>query len=150
MSEKKPTAAQAPAGAGQASREVVLSFSPDYREVFIDGAVQATTRDGIIRLDLSADRYRPGKVDQVERMIVSRLVMSPATMAQLHRALTDVMGRLRKAGPGQQAPGQPAPGRQAPGNQPPGNQPTSNQASAAARKVVIDATGGKSGQTPPE
>ena len=77
---------------------VVVGFSPDYREVFVDGAVQATTRDGIIRLDLSADRYRPGAPNHIDRMIVSRLIMSRSTMWQLHRALSDVMARTRRAG----------------------------------------------------
>ncbi|NQW10458.1 MAG: hypothetical protein HQ481_11330 [Alphaproteobacteria bacterium] len=76
---------------------VTIVIDPDCRDVFVDGVIGATVRDGIVRLNLVNIRPSLDGSDQ-EHAVVSRLILSRSAVRNLHNALGQVMGRLTRDG----------------------------------------------------
>lgn len=76
---------------------VTIVIDPDCRDVFVDGVIGATVRDGIVRLNLVNIRPTSDGGDQ-EHAVVARLILSRSAVRNLHSALDQLMGRLTRGG----------------------------------------------------
>lgn len=79
-----------PAGVPSDIRIVV---DPDCTEIFVDGVIGATVRDGIVRMNLVNMRSTPNGLGQ-EHAVVGRLILSRSAVRNLHNALGQVMQGL--------------------------------------------------------
>lgn len=76
---------------------VTIVVDPDCHDVFVDGVIGATVRDGIVRLNLVNIRPTSDGSDQ-EHAVVTRLILSRSAVRNLHSALGQLMGRLTRNG----------------------------------------------------
>ena len=72
---------------------VTITVNPDCRDIFVDGVIGATVRDGIVRMNLVNIHTSPDG-NELEHAVVGRLILSRSAARNLHNALCQLMGRL--------------------------------------------------------
>lgn len=77
------------------SAGVTIVVDPHCADIFVDGVVGATVRDGIVRMNLVNIRTRADGSDQ-EHAVVGRLILSRSAVRNLHTALGQVMSGLSR------------------------------------------------------
>ena len=88
--------------AGQAS-DIEVVVDPRCTEIFVDGVIGATVRDGIVRMNLVNIRSTPDGREQ-EHAVVGRLILSRSAVRNLHKALGQVLNGLQRRDDRGQAP----------------------------------------------
>src|SRR5262245_42897307 len=69
----------------------------DAPEIYVDGYHGATFKNGVIKLNFFSDLFDPVQ-DETRRLAVLRLTTSIVTIAQLHKALGDLIESLADKG----------------------------------------------------
>ena len=80
-----------------AAADIKIVVDPDCAEIFVDGVIGATVRDGIVRMNLVNMRSTPDGQGQ-EHAVVGRLILSRSAVRNLHNALGQVMEGLFRRG----------------------------------------------------
>ncbi|UCI06124.1 hypothetical protein [Mesorhizobium sp. B1-1-8] len=70
----------------------------DAPEIFCDGALAISFRQGVLRLALYSDRIDAEDRANVNRVVVGQLAMPSAGFVDLYNQMTSVMARLTQAG----------------------------------------------------
>lgn len=78
---------------GGGKGQVTITVNSDCRDIFVDGVIGATVRDGIVRLNLVNIHSSPDG-NGLEHAVVARLILSRSAVRNLHNALDQLMGRL--------------------------------------------------------
>lgn len=73
--------------------EVTVVVDPNCADIFVDGVIGATVRDGIVRMNLVNLRSTPDGRGQ-EHAVVGRLLLTRSAVRNLHNALGQVMNGL--------------------------------------------------------
>ncbi len=73
--------------------DIRIVVDPQCTEIFVDGVIGATVRDGIVRMNLVNMRSTPDGQHQ-EHAVVGRLILSRSAVRNLHNALGQVMAGL--------------------------------------------------------
>lgn len=73
--------------------DIKIVVDPHCADIFVDGVIGATVRDGIVRMNLVNIRSKPDGREQ-EHAVVGRLILSRSAARNLHNALGQVMGGL--------------------------------------------------------
>lgn len=73
--------------------DIKIVVDPHCSDIFIDGVIGATVRDGIVRMNLVNIRSKPDGREQ-EHAVVGRLILSRSAARNLHNALGQVMSSL--------------------------------------------------------
>ncbi len=90
--------------AGQGS-DIAVVVDPRCTDIFVDGVIGATVRDGIVRMNLVNIRSTPDGRQQ-EHAVIGRLILSRSAVRNLHKALGQVINGLSRRedrGPAPQA-----------------------------------------------
>jgi hypothetical protein len=88
--------------------DVKITINPDCRDIFVDGVIGATVRDGIVRMNL-VNIHASANGNDLEHAVVGRLILSRSAARNLHNALGQLMGRLyRREDEGSRAPADPS------------------------------------------
>ncbi len=89
-----------------APSDIKIVVDPQCAEIFVDGVIGATVRDGIVRMNLVNMRASADGQGQ-EHAVVGRLILSRSAVRNLHNALGQVMEGLFRRGdrPAGQKPG---------------------------------------------
>jgi hypothetical protein len=77
------------------SAGVTIVVDPHCADIFVDGVVGATVRDGIVRMNLVNIRTTADGSQQ-EHAVVGRLILSRSAVRNLHTALGQVMTGLSR------------------------------------------------------
>jgi len=80
-----------------APSDIKIVVDPQCAEIFVDGVIGATVRDGIVRMNLVNMRSTPDGQAQ-EHAVVGRLILSRSAARNLHNALGQVMQGLFRRG----------------------------------------------------
>jgi|GEM_PF-719608 len=80
-----------------ATSDIKIVVDPNCTEIFVDGVIGATVRDGIVRMNLVNMRSTPDGQGQ-EHAVVGRLILSRSAVRNLHNALGQVMEGLFRRG----------------------------------------------------
>jgi len=77
----------------QSQPSLTVTVANDCPDIFVDGVIGATVRDGIVRMNLVNIHSTPTG-EGLEHMVVGRLILSRSAVRNLHNALGQLMGRL--------------------------------------------------------
>lgn len=80
-----------------AASDIKIVVDPNCTEIFVDGVIGATVRDGIVRMNLVNMRSTADGQAQ-EHAVVGRLILSRSAVRNLHNALGQVMEGLFRRG----------------------------------------------------
>lgn len=75
------------------SADITVVMDPNCADIFVDGVIGATVRDGIVRMNLVNIRSTPDGRAQ-EHAVVGRLLLTRSAVRNLHNALGQVMNGL--------------------------------------------------------
>lgn len=73
--------------------DISIVIDPNCADIFVDGVIGATVRDGIVRMNLVNIRSTSDGREQ-EHAVVGRLILSRSAARNLHNALGQVMNGL--------------------------------------------------------
>lgn len=76
-----------------ANTNIIIVENENVKELLVDGILNLTVVNNLPRMSLYAERTTYGK-DEVRRVIVCRLAMTPETVATLHENLGLVLKKL--------------------------------------------------------
>ena len=79
---------------GQGS-DIEVVVDPRCTDIFVDGAIGATVRDGIVRMNLVNIRSTPDGRQQ-EHAVIGRLILSRSAVRNLHKALGQELNGLNR------------------------------------------------------